>query len=403
LKIRGLLNPSPLHSIQMILFILIELLLVFDVTFAKFHLIGPLHLYDALLFLLGLTSIYFFFTNPNKTWNWPIIIILALSLVYAAYSYANGHPTNYLIRQYALFIYLGLAFIIFNSFINPKFNNLNIRFIILIAFASIGIQLVYLVYKFFTIDGFSLFGEFNYYSKMVIVGVIVFAAYILVYTNKLLPKTIISIGVLAFSTTLGHASAFLAVFGIIAVYLILLLPNWVKLAGGLISALIVIGFILYLPQFNDTNAEWRIIFWKYSMKEILLNYYGILGHGFGVPYTNQEILDALRTQANSPWFEVRPEETYLSPMHNSFITMAFHIGLLPSLLIFVPLYTSTKEVVFSNTKPQDKTQNFLFLSLIGLFIWSSFNVVLELPHSSMFVWLVYFTLIYYTYKKSNSE
>jgi len=31
---------------------------------------------------------------------------------------------------------------------------------------------------------------------------------------------------------------------------------------------------------------------------------------------------------------------------------------------------------------------------VGVSVWAGFNVVLELPHSSGFYWLIYFSLVY---------
>jgi hypothetical protein len=243
-------------------------------------------------------------------------------------------------------------------------------------------------------EDFSLFGNFNYYSKMAVVGIIVFGAYILVHVNSKILKWALVVFYLLLSVTLGHSSAFLAAFTVVVTYIILQLPIKIKIVGAIALVISVLLFFLFLPQFSDHNAEWRLVFWKYSLKDIITNYYSILGHGFGVPYPTQETLDALRDNINSPWFEMRPEEQYLSPMHNSFITIAFHIGLIPSLLIFIPLFKPIRETLLTKNKDRNPQADFLILSLVGLVVWSSFNVVFELPHTSAFIWLVYFSLIY---------
>jgi len=395
MKKQNILSSRPLHPIQMGLFILIELLLIFGETFSKFNLYGFFYLYDTALFLLGLISVFYFIKQTNKDWNWPILVLLILSFLYLLYSYFIAHnPTNYIIRQYALFIYLGLGWLIFSSFVNKQYQKYNVRFIVIIAIASVALQIGYIMYLSVFTDGFSLFGNMNYFSKMSLVGTIIAGAYVMVFIKKPFYKWLFAIAYITLTTTLGHSSAFLGAFAIVVTYIILQLPNKVKIAGAVIMGIAVLAFFLLLPQFSDDNAEWRLVFWKYSLKDIITNYYTVLGHGFGVPYPTQETLDALRENLNSPWFEVRPEEMYTSPMHNSFITLAFHIGLLPSLIIFVPLIKPFKETFLTNSNLRNPQADFLILSWVGLSVWSSFNVVLELPHTSAYIWLVYFSLVY---------
>jgi len=70
-KLKKWLNPAPLGYIQMFLFILIELLLIFGKQFSKFHLVWQLHLYDALLFILagGAAIVFIFRKAINRMLN----------------------------------------------------------------------------------------------------------------------------------------------------------------------------------------------------------------------------------------------------------------------------------------------------------------------------------------------
>lgn len=395
MNFKGLTSSKPLHPIQMAWFILMELLLLFGETFSKFHVFGPFHLFDLSFLVLAVWSVYYFFKQPKSFLIWPIFIILAFSIAYLAYSYfTHLGPVNYIIRQYAMFFYMGASWLIFASFITPEYHKYNVRFIALMGIAAIGIQLIYHVYLVFFTDDFSLFGAFNYYNKMVVIALIVGGAYVLVYIENKWLKIGFGIFYLLLATTLGHSSAFLAAFFIIMAYLVMKANRKVKLVGLGMLVLLLIVFIVFLPQFSDHNAEWRVVFWKISLQDIIFKKYGILGHGFGVPYSSQEVLDAFRNDLNSPWFEVRPEEQYLSPMHNSFITMAFHLGLIPALFVFVPLIPAAKYLLFTDAIQHKPEQDFLVLAIIGGIVWSSFNVVLELPHSSTYFWLIYFSLIY---------
>ena len=299
-----------------------------------------------------------------------------------------------MVRQYAMFVYMGISWLLFASFINEEYQKYNIRFLVLIGVASVVIQLIYTLYLSIFTDDFLLFQNFNYYSKMTVVGIIVFGAYVVVTVKGKIYKWALAIFYIILSTTLGHSSAFLASFTVVISYLVLQSPKKIKILGTVFLGISVLLFFLLLPQFSDHNAEWRLIFWKYSLYDIIANYYAILGHGFGVVYPTQDALDVLRENLNSPWFEVRPEEAYLSPMHNSYITLAFHIGLIPSLLVFIPIIKPIKKTLLSKNKLRNPKSDFLLLAWIGLTIWSCFNVVLELPHTSSFIWLVYFSLIY---------
>jgi hypothetical protein len=104
---------------------------------------------------------------------------------------------------------------------------------------------------------------------------------------------------------------------------------------------------------------------------------------------NQTFLNEL----GSIHFDVNPEEKFLTPMHNSFVTIMFHIGIIPGLLIFVPLKNAF-QWAFNYKIEHAASKKFLFLSFIGFAVWASFNVILEMPHSSAFFWFIYFSVLY---------
>lgn len=395
MSLRTRFSSKPLHPIQMAWFILMELLLLFGETFSKFHVYGPFHLFDLCFLLLSLWSLFYFVRRPKSFLVWPIIIILVFSVAYLFYSYfAKLGPINYMVRQYALFIYLGISWLLFASFISPTYQKFNVRLITLMALATVGLQLLYHSYLAIFAEDYTVFGAFNYYNKMAVMTLIVAGAFGLVYIKKIGLKLLVGVLYLLLATTMGHSSAFLASFFVISAYLVLKASKAVKIAGLVLSVLALAVFILYLPQFSDHNAEWRLVFWKISLKEIIFDNYAVIGNGFGVPYSSQAVLDVFRESLNSPWFEMRPEEQYLSPMHNSFITIAFHIGLVPALLVLVPLIPAFKYLFFSSREEHTSTNDFLLLALLGSSVWVSFNVVLELPHSATFYWFIYFSLIY---------
>jgi hypothetical protein len=91
--------------------------------------------------------------------------------------------------------------------------------------------------------------------------------------------------------------------------------------------------------------------------------------------------------------EFYPMARYLVPPHNSVLTILFHVGFLPGLLFFVPLAGYSRQLLL-RARSLEPADNFLLYALAGCFIWICFNVILELPHSATYFWLVFFTAAY---------
>ena len=398
MNVKKLFDPEPLGYAQMSLFILIELLLIFDKTFSKFHLFGPFYLYDFLLILLTLFSGIKIVKNRTKLLYWPILVLVGVSTLYLFYSYFILHsPVNYSVRQFAVIVYIATVYIIFLSFINTETLKFNIRFLILLGIAAFALQLAYHVYNFIFHDNFigSLFNEFNYFSEMAFMALFLFEVYILVYISKWWKWLLIFLFLLLIST-LGHqGSAIIVSSLILGLYFVLQVDLYKKYILLLAGIACIYGMFAFFPQyFLDHNSMWRYIYWKITLKDIFEHYYGIFGHGFGVQFTTPEVLETMSKDINSPWFEVRPEEKYLTPMHNSFITIAYHIGFVFMLLIFIPLKNMFTYIFKRSSENSSKEKDFLTLSMFAVMGWASFHVILELPHSSALFWLIYFSTAY---------
>jgi len=149
--------------------------------------------------------------------------------------------------------------------------------------------------------------------------------------------------------------------------------------------------VKFSPRFHDANAMWRIYYWMMVSKKIFIKNFAILGNGFGVPYADKNIAYFLQVVHGATTKLGDGIKGYLIPFHNSFLTIAFHIGLLPSLLLYYPF---VKFVRNSSFYFKDRQMKYLFICLIGLSVWCSFNVILELPHSSLFYWLIYFLALH---------
>lgn len=320
-----------------------------------------------------------------------------LSAAYLLYSIIRAFPNKELLvltlRQYMLFAYMAFSYLIFNLLVkNESELKQASRFIILISKISVAMQLFFLVWKFIALRNFSLFseGDYNYFSPLCIMGIITYASYILAKPIKSGRKYTSFFLILLLSTTVGHSSAFLSILIIFGLHLLQLFPRKTRLPLFLLSVLCMMA-LLYLPQFSDDNASWRLLYWKHIINQALTNFYGMAGHGFGHPYMTYEYALLIKDKIGSSIMidEVAPLARYLSPPHNSFLSIAFHIGLFPALLLLAPAKKIPVYIFTKNLK--DDQLNFLILSLAGCSIWSSFNVILELPHSSTYFWLIYFT------------
>jgi O-antigen ligase len=131
------------------------------------------------------------------------------------------------------------------------------------------------------------------------------------------------------------------------------------------------------------------------LKESVVTKYAVLGSGFGQPFMSYDFAVYINETIHSAIMidDYYPMARYLSPPHNSWLSFVFHIGLLPALLFLVPLKNVGLTIMLSPL-PANRNKSFLLLAFAGCFIWVAFNVILELPHSAVYFWLIYFTTAY---------
>ncbi|MEP5912741.1 MAG: hypothetical protein ABJ277_04665, partial [Flavobacteriaceae bacterium] len=150
---------------------------------------------------------------------------------------------------------------------------------------------------------------------------------------------------------------------------------------------VIIAFYIFLPQFKDVNASWRLFYWGVAIEKTVDTL--LVGNGFGCPFiNNEEIYNMIEVFGDDNDLLDSPEEKYIKAYHNSFITLLFHMGIF-ILLLAEPF---VKSLLFLIKKNQNQENFFLVLSFLGMSTWCFFNVVLELPHSSLLYWL-FFLLI----------
>jgi len=393
-------NEKP-FEVKIIAFLLIALLLL-DRNFSKLAIVGPIFLHDALLLFATIFALY---KVPNKFKFPSIFLLLVISFLYFLYSIVfAGIDERYLLmvfRHFFLFFYLICCYIIANKiFLNKENINEAISFIVKIAKWSIVLQLGYFIYLFITVPNYSPLKGFSYFSAVGVMGIITYGAYALVYFNRV-KRFIIFTFALVISAMLGHSSSFFALFAVYLVHFYISFTPKQRLIGLLSVILILTVVIFKLPQFNDGNANWRLLFWGEILNDAIFNKFLIFGNGFGEPFVSLDFAKEVVSEIGSYNLlgNNNPMVRWEVPPHNSFLTIIFHIGLLPSLLLLLPLKSAFLQI-FVKVKSNDKKYLFLFYSLIGSVIWASFNVILELPHSAIYFWLIYFTYIFYNAKKT---
>jgi hypothetical protein len=373
-------------------------LLFFGRAFTKFQVAGPLYLHDAVFLLLTIVALN---RGKIKYRFRSILLLLAIALAYLILSLLFFHLNGQLIvmafRQFYIFVYLGCAWVLFNTCVNSSEDLYKpLQLIRYISILSVWLQVALILFGFLFVRGFSLFGEgdYNYFSPLAVFGIISYSAMILAYETKPWRKYIRYLLVLLLSTTLGHSSAFLAVFMVLLIYFFVRITPFQRF----IALGIIVGAVLVLkalPEFRDVNASWRLLYWQHVMDNVVRQHYLVLGNGFGRPYMTYDYAVYLNRTLNSPNMidEFYPMARYLVPPHNSLLTIFFHVGLLPGLLVFIPLNGYARQLLLraGSSKPSD---NFVLYALVGCLIWVCFNVILELPHSATYFWLVFFTAAY---------
>jgi len=376
-------------------FLLIALLLL-DRGFSKMSFIGPVYVHDLLLFfatLFATLKVSLKFRLPS------ILLLITFALFYFIYSIVfldtEGAGSMMVFRHFFLFYYLICCYIIANKAFSKRENiNTAIFFIIKIAKWSVILQMLYFLYLFALVPGYSPLEGFSYFSAVGVIGVITYGAYALVYFTGIKQIMWFSI-TLIMSAMMGHASSFFALFSVYLVRFYISFSPKQRLIT-LIAVIVLLIVLLQLPQFKDGNANWRLMYWGYILNNAIIDNFLVLGNGFGKPFMSLEFAQQILNDIGSHNMlgNDNPLVRWESPPHNSFLTMVFHVGFLPSLLILIPIKNIFTQI-FYKKKPTDKKSLFLTYSLIGSIIWCSFNVILELPHSAIYFWLIYFTYAYY--------
>lgn len=354
------------------------LLLIFGDSFTKINIVGTLYLYDFILIILFLLSIINF-SIPKKDIFFLVFIIIAL--LYLLISFYTGDKLIYTIRQFMIVGYFIFTYFIFQK-IKSKSDELLV-FIFKLSKVSIFLQLGYFIIV--LIKGNSLFDDFNYLSPFSVMLLPIYCSKVLIFEKDDFKKIAKVFLVLVISTMVGHSSAFLSVFSTILLYFMLMSNIKFILISSVITIVLILSLYIFLPQFQDANANWRMYYWGVAIKNTMENYF--LGNGFGKSFiTDLQIQEMVSIFGDDNDLLDSEGERYYKAFHNSFVTLFFHLGIF-ILFLYKPFYLVIKNILSSSRIPQI---NALALSFLGVTIWCFFNVILELPHSSILFWLIFF-------------
>ncbi len=155
------------------------------------------------------------------------------------------------------------------------------------------------------------------------------------------------------------------------------------------------NFILFVNEEIDYNLAFRLLYWRDALLSLGSGFELFLGNQVGVMYSSDDFVASLVDYFGHLNGLDERSERYLMAFHNSFLTVAFHYGFIGILLLFYPLISVLSFLWSLKYEPEYDVLIVLLAVLFGILIWCYFNVILELPHSSGFVWFMIFS-IYFT-------
>jgi len=364
-----------------IAFVLMALLLG-GRTISKLQVIGPVYFVD-LMFLI-LTLIVLYISKVRLLWPLYLGLFFIVFCFFLASFYRSDASIDIIVRQFVLFVYAFSSYVLVGYLLSVSKKRELVEILIGIGAMSVICQVFYLL----LLLSFGMYevGAFNYLSPLVVCGVIVWTCYLIAvrgFNWSVVPEWFFLVFL---SVSFGHASAVLAVVIIPFLYLLLKAPLKYRLYV-LMLGFGVTGAVLWVfPEIIDVNASWRLVYWGNAIDRIFTGWNWLFGFGFGQLYaddlTHYIFLDIFGS-SNDLKME---NEGYYKAFHNSYITIIFHIGV-AGIMFVIPQIRA----VFSRDGFYNSIENtFYALAALGLAVWAAFNVVLELPHSAHYYWLIVF-------------
>lgn len=393
----------PVNSfLRGVVFVLLAILLLFGVSFTKFSLGGALYINDLILAVVTGAA---FIINPQAKIPLGFFVFAIMSLFYflLSFVFTSKVPIVYIFRQFMICGYFIESLIIFTSLFSNK-ERYDQLFLFIKRFSVVAVILDTLYVVFIYLTGGSIFGDhiYIYISPLAVLGVMVYYAHVL--NSKQRFKLVKLLWALILLVLTGHSSAVLGVVVMTFLYLGTYIRPTLKIIASSLGLVAIPIAILVFRSLSDANAIWRLVYWGVTAKKIFLEKVGIFGHGFGVRYADEELSRILQEVYKFSATLKRDEDAFVTPLHNAFLTFSFHIGFTLTLIVIIPVVKafirgqSYRQTILG--KSIDTDERFLAHALSGLSIWVGFNVILELPHSSIFYWVIFFLFSFYKKMKT---
>lgn len=391
-NIKALKPLEAIAKVDVILLVFIVFYFILHVLFghgfSKLAFAPNIYVNDIMVGVISLFALYRTRHHLHDKW---ILGLFALAILWFIASIFIKDQIVLVFRQFALIYYMICGYLI-TRFIFSLKEGVQVMKILLFGVASITfiIQFIYL-------SRILILGEMNwskdkfYFSPMIIPGLLVFGSVVLNQLKKwyawiLFPITLVLI------RSANHDSSDLAIILVIAMYFWLKLNRQFKWISIFIIGTALISLILLYPNFSNNTSMWRLEYWHFVWENAWDNYHFLIGNGFGINYLSIEQFEHLEQIISVRYNNETMEEIIKRvPPHNSFISFFIHLGMIGFGLLFYKFFITTKNALTTTTKDGN-----LFLQLfLGMVVWCSFNVILELPHSSIYIWLVIFSFVFY--------
>lgn len=153
-----------------------------------------------------------------------------------------------------------------------------------------------------------------------------------------------------------------------------IINKWMEVcAVTMIISMFIIPFSKRVYELlPDVNSMWRLLYWKDELIELKKT--GFVGVGYGTAYATKSFLnDSFTGYVFSNGDCVNPiHEAFVTGPHNSFISVAFRLGIIGIVLFFMLITQMWKSLRRAGLNSRR-------YALIGILIIAGFNVGLESP------------------------